>query len=294
MTLPSGCRAEQPQGMDESTQDILVGFDGSPAADAALQWAVDTALLEHRAVRVAIIDDSYAAMRGAAWWPADYWIGVEDQARVVSAKAGREDITVIRRRGPLVPAMVTLAHDASLLVLGSRGHSRVGELFVGSASQHLAGHAPCPVVVVRPAELPDANRIVVGLDGSSASEAALAFACRRARVTGETIAALRAADYGPVHLDRKGQLPEALGVFLTEQEQQLAASVGHAQAVSPDVAIGPEFIALSPAVGLVEASQQASLLVVGSRGLNAFTGMLLGSVSHEVLHRAQCPVVVVR
>jgi nucleotide-binding universal stress UspA family protein len=47
-------------------------------------------------------------------------------------------------------------------------------------------------------------------------------------------------------------------------------------------------------VALVEASRQASVIVVGSRGLNAFTGMLLGSVSHEVLHRAQCPVVVVR
>ena len=280
--------------MNETTQDILVGYDGSPASDEALQWAVDTALLEHRPVRVAIIDDSYAAVRGAAWWPEDYWLQVEEQARLVSVKAGLEDITVIRRRGPLVPTMIALAHDSSLLVLGSRGHSRAGELFMGSASQHLAGHAPCPVAVVRPAEVPDAKRIVVGLDGSSASEAALDFACRRARVTGETVAALRAADYGPVHLDRKGRLPDALGVFLTEQEHQLAASVTVAEAANPDVAIGPEFIALSPAVALVEASRQASLLVVGSRGLNAFTGMLLGSVSHEVLHRAQCPVVVVR
>ena len=276
------------------TQDILVGYDGSPAADGALQWAVDTALLEHRPVSVAIIDDAYAATRGVAWWPEDYWVDVQDQAKQVSAKAGLEDINVIRRRGPLVPTMIALAHDTSLLVLGSHGHSRSGELFAGSVSQHLARHAPCPVAVVRPAELPDANRIVVGLDGSSASEAAVDFACRRARVTGETVAVLRAADYGPVHLDRKGRLPDALGVFLTAQEHQLAASVTLAEAANPDVAIEPEFIALSPGVALVEASRQASLLVVGSRGLNAFTGMLLGSVSHEVLHRAKCPVVVVR
>jgi nucleotide-binding universal stress UspA family protein len=165
---------------------------------------------------------------------------------------------------------------------------------VGSVSQHLARHAPCPVAVVRPAVQPDAKRIVVGLDGSSASEAALDFACRRARVTGECVAALRAADYGPVHLDRKGRLPDALGVFLTDQERELTASVTEARAANSDVAIEPEFIALPPAVALVEASRQASLIVVGSRGLNAFTGMLLGSVSHEVLHRAQCPVVVVR
>jgi nucleotide-binding universal stress UspA family protein len=111
------------------------------------------------------------------------------------------------------------ARDASLVVLGSRGHSRVGEVLIGSVSQHLAGHAPCPVAVIRPTASRDANRIVVGLDGSRASEAALTFACRRAH---------------------------------------------------------------------------ASLVVVGSRGLNAFADMLLGSVSHEVLHRAHCPVVVVR
>ncbi|MFC7363314.1 universal stress protein [Nocardioides astragali] len=52
--------------------------------------------------------------------------------------------------------------------------------------------------------------------------------------------------------------------------------------------------ALSPADALVGTSRHASLLVVGSRGLNAFSGMLLGSVSHEVLHRAHCPVAVVR
>lgn len=280
--------------MNETTQGILVGYDGSPAADDALQWAAETALREHRPVSVAVIDDSYAAMRGAAWWPEDYWIDVQDQAKEVSAKAGLEDITVIRRRGPLVSTMIALAHDSSLLVLGSRGHGRAGEFFAGSASQHLAAHAPCPVVVVRPAEQPDAKRIVVGLDGSAASEAALDLACRRALVTGETVTALRAADYGPVHLDRKGRLPDALGVFLTEQEHHLAASVTEAEAANPHVAIGPEFVALSPAVALVEASRQASLLVVGSRGLNAFTGMLLGSVSHEVLHRAHCPVVVVR
>lgn len=274
------------------TGTILVGYDGSPDADLAIEWAAQTARLGGARVRVAVVEDR-GALPGVAWWPEDYWTELEHHAQQVLTKAGLEKDTVLRRCGALVPTLTALAHEASLLVLGSRGHSRAGELFVGSVSQHLARHAPCPVVVVRPTEGP-AERIAVGLDGSAESEAALDFACRRARVTGERVSAVRAARTGPLHLDGKGRLPDALGAFLTDQEQQLSRSVAKAAAENPDVDIEPEFIALPPADALVETSRHASLLVVGSRGLNAFSGLLLGSVSHEVLHRAHCPVAVVR
>jgi len=279
--------------MDDTTGYILVGYDGSPDADLALEWAAQTALLEHRAVRVAIIDDP-GALPGVAWMPEEYWIEVEQQATRLLGKTGLDDTEVSRRHGAVVPTLIALAHDASLVVLGSRGHSRVGEIFIGSVSQHLAGHATCPVAVIRPTESRDASRIVVGLDGSHASEAALTFACRRAQVTGEKVSAVRAAKCGPVNLDWRGELPPALGAFLEEEEQQLAKSMVEPVAAHPDIEIESEFIALAPAEALVEISRHASLVVVGSRGLNAFAGMLLGSVSHEVLHRAHCPVVVVR
>jgi nucleotide-binding universal stress UspA family protein len=278
--------------MDDITGTILVGYDGSPDADLAIEWAAQTALLERVAVQVVIIEEP-GVLPGVAWWPEDYWTEVAEGAQEVLTKAGAEGSTIIRRHGALVPTLTAMAHDASLLVVGSRGHSRVGEFFVGSVSQHLARHAPCPVVVVRPTEGP-VNRIVVGLDGSAGSEAALGFACRRARVTGERVSAVRAARTRPVHLDGKGRLPDALGAFLADQEQQLLRSVAKAAAENPGIDLEPEFVALSPADALVETSRHASLLVVGSRGLNAFSGMLLGSVSHEVLHRAHCPVVVVR
>ena len=278
--------------MDDNTGTILVGYDGSPDADLAIEWAAHTALLEGVPVHVAVVED-LGALPGVAWWPEDYWPEVEERARQALTKAGIEDSTITLRRGALVPTLTALAHDASLLVLGSRGHNRAGEFFVGSVSQHLARHAPCPVVVVRPTEGP-AHRIVVGLDGSAGSEAALDFACRRARVTGEKVSAVRAARTRPVHLDGKGRLSDALGAFLADQEQQLSRSVAAAATENPDIELEPEFIALSPADALVGTSRHASLLVVGSRGLNAFSGMLLGSVSHEVLHRAHCPVAVVR
>lgn len=272
---------------------MLVGYDGSAEADLALEWAAQTALLEHRPVQVAIVDDWSIAMPGIPVWSESHWIELEERATQVLTQAGVDDQTVSRKRGPLVATMIDMARDSALLVLGSRGHSRAGELFMGSVSQHLARHAPCPVAVVRAAE-GSTNRIVVGLDGSPASEEALGFACRRAERTGEKVTAVRAAKVGTVLLDGRGRMPDSLNEFLDEQEKQLESSVAEAAAAYPEVAIEPEFIALSAADALVEASRHASLVVVGSRGLNAFTGMLLGSVSHEVLHRAHCPVVVVR
>lgn len=285
----------QARRMNDNTRRILVGYDGSPDADLAIQWAAQTALLEHRSVSVVIIDDP-GALPGVAWVPEDYLVEMANQATEVLVEVGVIDGNVTRRHGAVVPTLIAMAQDASLVVLGSRGHSRVGEFFVGSVSQHLAGHAPCPVAVVRPLPTggPEVSRIVVGLDGSRASETALAFACRRAQLTGEKVSAVRAAKFGPVHLDWRGGMPPALGLFLEEEERQLAKSMVEAVAAHPDIEIESEFISLAPAEALVETSANASLVVVGSRGLDAFAGMLLGSVSHEVLHRAHCPVVVVR
>lgn len=280
--------------METTAREILVGYDGSADADAALLWAASTARLDGSPVTVVIVDDATGNPRGMVWWPEEHWVELETQARKVLAGAGPSEATVRHLKGRLVPTLVALAHDAALLVVGSRGHSRAGEVFIGSVSQHLARHAPCPVVVVREPATADAGRIVVGLDGSASSVAALAFACRRAERTHETVVALRGFKVSTVPLDRHGEMPPALGELQARQEQLLAESVEQGRADHPAVAVEQESVALAAHEALVEASRHASLVVVGSRGLNAFAGMLLGSVSHEVLHRAHCPVVVVR
>ncbi|MBC2935165.1 universal stress protein [Nocardioides sp. zg-1228] len=279
--------------MDDTTRSILVAYDGSTDADLALGWAVRDAQLQRRPVTVAIVEET-GATPGVAWQPADHWIEVERRATAILAEAPVDAATVVRTHGPAVTTLVDLSRDAALLVVGGRGHGLAGELFVGSVSQHLATHAACPVVVVRVADAPDARRIVVGVDGSAASDAALDVACRHARVTGETVSAVRAAAVGTVHVDRHGEMPDALGRLLNDEGERLAATVEAAAARHPEVDIESDLIALAPAAALIEASKHASLVVVGSRGLNPFAGLLLGSVSHAVLHRARCPVMVVR
>ena len=272
---------------------ILVGYDGSTDADVALTWAVRTSEQTHERVRVAVVED-VSLTDGPGLWTASYWDGVKLQAESALSALGIAEPDVRRLRGRPVPLLLAQATDASLLVVGSRGHGRVGELFLGSVSQHLAGHAPCPVAVARVGDRPRTNRIVVGMDGSGPAVRALEFACRRAAVTGEKVVAVRGWRVGDVPVDQRGNVPASLSAHLLEHERELSTWTADVRTRYPEVAIQEEVITVGSGHAVVDASSDASLVVVGSRGRNAFTGMLLGSTSHEVLHRAHCSVVVVR
>jgi nucleotide-binding universal stress UspA family protein len=167
-------------------------------------------------------------------------------------------------------------------------------VFLGSVSQHAARHAPGPVVVVRHMPPADRRRIVVGIDGSGESSRALEFACRRAERTGEVVAAVHAWKVGRVDLDYHGELPHDIGEKQDAASLLLGEAVAGVREAHPDVVVEQEAIPVDARDLLVDASASASLVVTGSRGRGAFTGMLLGSVSHDVLQRAHCPVAVVR
>jgi len=272
---------------------ILVGYDGSTDADVAVEWAAQAAEQVGEPLRVAVVED-VSLTDGPGVWTASYWDGVETQARSTLSALGVSEPDVRRLRGRPVPVLIEQAADAHLLVVGSRGHGRVGEMLLGSVSQHLAGHAPCPVAVARVNDRPRAARIVVGMDGSGPAVRALEFACRRAAVTGEKVVAVHGWRVGDVPVDQRGNIPASMSADLLHRERELTTWTAAARSAYPGIAIQEEVLTISSGRALVDASAEASLVVVGSRGRNAFTGMLLGSTSHEVLHRAHCSVVVVR
>jgi len=277
--------------MDETNRGIVVGYDGSPDADVALKWAAAAAALEDLPVLAVMVDQVDASPWGGLLWEPDEDLVPRAERILEDAGAGG---SVKRLSGVIVPALLEAAREASLLVVGSQGHGRGGEVLIGSVSQHLARQAPCPVVVVREPAHASATRIVVGIDGSGDSAAALEFACRRAELTGEDVVAVHGWKTGTLLSGRDGQLPHDIGQKIEEKERLLAESVAGARAAHPDVTLIQEAIPVPPVQVLVDASAGASLVVTGSRGRGAFAGMLLGSVSHEVIHRALCPVAVVR
>ena len=271
--------------MSPSNGTILVGYDGSPAADASLQWAAETAALAGQRVRALVVEtDDHKA-------PTDSEIHTRAEAMLTAAGvAGGVELGV----GDVVPVLLQEAMHADLLVVGSKGYGWVAETVRGSVSQLLARHAPCPLVVVRPPARPDATRIVVGVDGSDESQAALEFACRRADRTKESVVAVHAWNAGHVDVDRHGRVPSSVGERSLAAELALGEYVAAMQTSHPSVSLETETVALPAAVALTEASSAASLVVTGSRGHGVVTGLVLGSVSHHLLHRARCPVAVVR
>jgi nucleotide-binding universal stress UspA family protein len=281
--------------MTATTQGgIVVAYDGSPDAQTALTWAVRTALLTEEPLVAVIATAGDDLVPQQSLLSGDHLDEVRASAGKILGDALLKDAEVELRAGPVVPVLLEAAEGASLLVAGSRGLGQVAGLVAGSVSQHLARHAPCPVVVARPVSHPAASRIVVGVDGSGGSDAALEFACRRAELTGEEVVVLHGWRDGSATGTTRREIPVSFTRRLAEEERLLAEAVAGVQAEHPDVRLTPEAIPVVAWRALADASAAATLVVVGSRGRGAFAGMLLGSVSQQVLHHAQCPVAVVR
>jgi nucleotide-binding universal stress UspA family protein len=283
-----------------TTTPLLVAYDGSVDARRALTWTATESLRTGSPVHVLAVDEvlppAWAGVGPTAVFTEGYVIdctALLEEAEKHLRDAGVEaTVTTEQRDGSVVAEIVRAAAAASTVVIGSRGHSPVGEALIGSVSQHVARHAPCPVVVVREQRTPDSRRIVVGVDGSPDSSAALEHACRRAEQTGETVVAIHGVHVRAASTDVWSA--EARNVDLGDRERLLAESVAGLREDHPDVRLEQEVVAVAPERCLADASANASLVVVGSRGRGWFSGLLLGSVSQAVLQRAACPVVVVR
>jgi nucleotide-binding universal stress UspA family protein len=285
---------------------VVVGVDGSESALEAVRWGAAEAARRNVTLRlVTAMAWNKDRAFGRIGLGADYrdiMLGAARrqlaEAAVVAEEvaAGRpvEQQLVV---GFPVPVLREESRRAHLLVLGDRGQGGVSRLLVGSVSIAMAAQAECPVVLVRREEGRTADEgsrpVVVGVDGSEISEAALAFAFAAASVRGVPLVAVHAwldlgmdpgiaamvFDQGAVEADEHEVLAERLAGW-TEKY--------------PDVRVYRVVTHDRPAHALIEESQQAQLVVVGSRGRGAAAGLLLGSVSHAVLHRARCSVAVVR
>jgi nucleotide-binding universal stress UspA family protein len=271
---------------------IVVGYDGTSPSITALVWAATVASLRGEAITVTTIIDPRETPRGVAW-PASYWAEIEDKAREVCAQWPEVPVRIERHTGHLVPQLVESARDGSLLVVGSKGHGLVGEILRGSVSQSAARHAAVPVVVVRSPQNPESGRIVVGADGSEPSARALEFACDMARVTGDKIVALRAWHAATAVSDRYGYMPPPSTDTIDDAQAALGRVIDDVRTSHPEIAVEGEIYYGAAERGLVDASSNAALVVVGSRGHTAVSEALIGSVSKAVLHKAHCPIAVV-
>jgi nucleotide-binding universal stress UspA family protein len=132
--------------------------------------------------------------------------------------------------------------------------------------------------------------ILVGVDGSEPSIAALSWAVRQAEMSGDRLLAVTAWQ---VPSDQYWGVRPEPAHFGAQAEAILSQAVQQAVEESPNLAINTLIEEGPPALVLVEEARHAGLLVVGNRGQGEFAGMLLGSVSEYCVSHAPCPVVVV-
>jgi nucleotide-binding universal stress UspA family protein len=154
----------------------------------------------------------------------------------------------------------------------------------------VAGHTTCPVAVVRQPPAQPRGEVVVGVDGSPAGAEAVGFAFAEASFRGAVLRAVHAWSR-PIAGGGPFALADAEEMAQDERRVLAEALVGWSERY-PDVKVTERLEHGHPVDVLREASTRADLLVVGSRGRGDLAGLLLGSVSHSLLHHAACPLAV--
>ncbi|MGW7084722.1 universal stress protein [Streptomyces sp. NPDC054871] len=219
---------------------------------------------------------------------------LQPMVELVETEFPKVAVTAEAVTGQPAGVLVERSAEAAWLVVGHRGSGGFPRLPLGSVSWQVATHASCPVIVIRPgASTARENRIVVGVDVRDIPHEALDLAYAEAQVRGATLQLV----HGAFHL---GEMPTGPGMAAPDfaaldekARQELKAEAAKRLARYPDVQVDVYVERVRPATVLVEASRRAGLLIVGSHGRTGLRRLMLGSVSGEALHSAECPVAVV-
>lgn len=284
---------------------IVAGVDGSPASNAAVCWAARDAALRNVPLTLVHMYGAYVPTYPQIPLPAGVAVWQEEDGQQVLERAvkiaedavkGHQKIAITSevKCSPPVPTLVELSEEAEMIVVGSNGRGAVGRALLGSVSSGVVRGAKCPAAVIRDEDPlmphPQQAPVLVGIDGSPASELATAIAFDEA--------SRRGVDLQALHAWSDVQVLELPGfdwaMVQDDAERALAERLAGWQERYPDVTVHRLLVCDRPARQLIEKSESAQLVVVGSHGRGGLARMLLGSVSNAVVHSVRMPVIVAR
>lgn len=291
-------------------QDIIVcAVDGSDASKTAAKWAANTAV--KRGIPLRLVSSysmpQFLYAEGMVP-PQELFDDLQsetmekiDEARAIAHEVAPElKIGHTIAEGSPIDMLLDMSRDVTMIVMGSRGLGGLSGMVMGSVSAAVVSHASCPVVVVREDNTVDESTkygpVVVGVDGSDVSQKATEIAFAEAYARGAELVA--------VHTWMDMQVQASLAGLSAAQQQweevereQIDMLTERLQPLTdayPEVQVRKVITRDRPVRALVENSEGAQLLVVGSHGRGGFKGMLLGSTSRALLQSAPCPMMVVR
>lgn len=288
-----------------STLPIIVGVDDSAASRVAVDWAARDAALRGAPLRLVHVLVPPGVMAfpevpmppGYLKWQEGQGAKLLEEARTTvteAVKGSPVEVSVEMVTGSSVPTLADLSTAAQIVVVGCRGRGALARGLLGSVSTGLAHHAHCPVAIIHDEDplMPHPSKapVVVGVDGSPASEQALSIAFEQASFRGVDLVAVHAWSDNGVFEFPGGDW----SAMQAAGEETLSERLAGWQERYPDVLVRRVVVADKPAHQLLEQAESAQLLVVGSHGRGGFAGMLLGSVGTTVVHGARMPVIVAR
>lgn len=279
-------------------EKYIIGVDGSEQSRVALDWGLARAAESGASVELLhVADDSFlsesVAFLSEAQQASEQMLAAEREYALSSGFTG--SITGTAVVGHPIAEVEEASKRADLVILGAHAGSKLAGSFFGTRAVKIAAVAHCPVAVVPfETEGDPAPGIVVGVDGSDASQKAVAYAAERASMRGVPLIAVYAW-MPPLTPGLEYLWSEEL-VESQRSAAEEAIAIGTAGLASryPDLEIERRIVQAPPVAALLQAAENADMIVVGSRGRGGISRLLLGSVSHGVLQALPRTTVVTR
>lgn len=273
---------------------IVVAWDESEPARAALNWALARATSGDLTL-VRVLDSTVSS---ADYFTLDSSLArarevLTDDADRVSAKHPALTVHSELRSGDPITELRSLSSADTLIVVGT--HRRRGSTlrYEWSMGARLAGSAHGPIAIIPEDGDDPRTGIVVGVDGSATSNAAVEFAAIEAERTGQELQALHAWQEPLVWRDTAEPDPEFLNSLEESHQHILDDCMLTVTKRHPELRVRPVLVRGAAQSALLDAARGAALLVVGDHGLTGVSRLLLGSVSHSIVLNIQSPMVII-
>jgi len=276
---------------------ILVGYDGTPSAKVALDWALRRAEGTGLDVDVLYVADTSwdsEAFTATPHLEQHGAVVLADAAFHADSKAPHSRVTPRVLTGDPVEVLCTEAEatGAEMLVVGCYRKDLYERITTSAVSLRLAAAATVPVAVIPDLPHTHRRRVIVGVDGGEASASVVAVAAAEAARLDEPLTVLSAWSLPPMTMSDFGD--DSVLYDALEERAKSGVAAALTRVDTSAVAVDTQVVLDSPVTALLAASKDAALLVVGSHGRRGLSRFLLGSVSHDILVHAAGPTLVIR